>query len=168
MMGLQDARDRKTGKELRIDNAVEVRKWMQGLSKRLQNKLYLEWVERVSSHIDKSNIDSSLYDYAENNFRFGNKDYWNRIKSKVQNSPFNRDKMQENREGKATFKIAPTTLDGIERGSSTIIAPPFCGGGLAHADEFMLPKIKNLRLNRQLGPQASPSMMESQFNLQLE
>ena len=89
-VGLQDGREQKTGRELRVANAVGVRKWMQELSTKLQNKLYLEWVERVSGVIDHENVNGSLKDFAANNFRYGNTNYWVRIKEKVQNSPYNK------------------------------------------------------------------------------
>lgn len=67
---------------------MEVREHLKAISERMQNKIYLEWVQRVGGNVDTHNIKHSLVDLAANNFAFGNEKHWDNIKSKVQNSPF--------------------------------------------------------------------------------
>jgi hypothetical protein len=77
--GLMDGSTNKTGKQLRVENAIETRKFLGDLSKKMGNKIYLEWANRMSGKIDRNNMNNAIKDFAANKYVVGNNEHWDKV-----------------------------------------------------------------------------------------
>ena len=70
-------------KQLRIENAQDVRKLFQKESKKWTNQNYLDWIVNICDKMEKDNLEGALKRFANNQYMFNNEEYRRKIMAKL-------------------------------------------------------------------------------------
>ena len=74
-IGLRNEKDGLSIKELRMDNAIIVKKKYDKLNKNWIDRKYLEWIEKVTSKFEIDNLESALNRHSKNEYLTKNDEY---------------------------------------------------------------------------------------------
>ena len=118
--GVINLREQRRDKELRFDNAEDVKKQIGNINRNWTDQQYQTWVQNASSrNLGQENVQLSMQHHSKNEYYMSNSQYRNKIKERL---------------GRDGASVSPT----------------FQGGGFANCDQFLLPTVTEPLFQRQL------------------